>query len=93
MRVTRISVAPVLAHVRERKAAGISNATLNRELDIIRGVLKKAKCWHLFADEIRPFPVRQNIEGYSDDEKGDGCSRSLPRVLSGRTRHGPRAWH
>jgi hypothetical protein len=40
--------------VRERKSAGISNATVNGELDIIRGVLKKAKRWHVFAEEIRP---------------------------------------
>jgi integrase len=68
--VARITPDTVLAHVRERKAAGISNATVNRELDIIRGVLKKAKRWHLFADEIRPLPVRQNIgRALSYDEK------------------------
>src|SRR5437867_2603706 len=39
VQVARISADTVLAHVRERKAAGISNATVNRELDIIRGVL------------------------------------------------------
>ncbi len=27
----------------------------------IRGVLKKAKRWHLFADEIHPLPLRQKI--------------------------------
>ena len=60
----------ILTHVREQKAAGIANATVNRELDIIRGVLKKAKRWHLFADEIRPLPVRQNIgRALSYDEK------------------------
>jgi integrase len=47
--------------VRARKADGISNATVNRKLDIIRGVLKKAKRWHLFADEIHPLPVHQNV--------------------------------
>jgi integrase len=70
VQVARITVDTVLAHVRERKAAGISNATVNRELDIIRGVLKKAKRWHLFADEIRPLPVRQNVgRALSYDEK------------------------
>ena len=48
-------------YIRERKAAGRSNATINRELDIIRGVLKRAKRWHHFAEEIHPLPVRQNI--------------------------------
>ncbi len=46
---------------RQRKAARRSNATLNRELGIIRGVLKRAKRWHHLADEIRPLPVRENI--------------------------------
>jgi integrase len=68
--VSRITTDAVLEYVRERKAAGISNATVNRELDIIRGVLKKAKRWYLFADEIRPLPVRQNIgRVLSYDEK------------------------
>ena len=61
MRVSQLSADAVLAFVRGRKATGIANATVNRELDIIRGVLKKAKRWHLFADEIRPLPVRQSI--------------------------------
>ena len=59
--VWRITVEQVRAYLRERKAAGRSNATLNRELDIIRGVLKRAKRWHHFSDEIRPLPVRENI--------------------------------
>jgi integrase len=59
--VWRLSVEQVRTYLRERKAAGRSNATLNRELDVIRGVLKRAKRWHLFSDEIRPLPVRENI--------------------------------
>jgi integrase len=61
MQVSRFTTETVLAHVRERKANGIANATINRELDIIRGVLKKAKRWHLFADEIKPLPLRQSV--------------------------------
>ena len=59
--VHRITVADVTAYIRKRKKDGISNATVNRELDIIRGVLKKAKRWHLFADEIKPLPLRQGV--------------------------------
>ena len=59
--VSRITVDDVTSYIRERKAAGRANATVNRELDIIRGVLKKAKRWHLFADDIQPLPVRQTI--------------------------------
>ena len=61
MQVSRFTPETVLLHVRERKAKGIANATINRELDIIRGVLKKAKRWHLFADEIKPLPLRQSV--------------------------------
>jgi integrase len=59
--VWRLTVEQVRSYLRERKAAGRSNATLNRELDVIRGVLKRAKRWHHFSEEIRPFPVRENI--------------------------------
>jgi integrase len=59
--VHRITAATVQAHIRNRKTEGIANATVDRELDIIRGVLKKAKRWHLFADEIKPLPLRQKI--------------------------------
>jgi integrase len=61
IQVSRITPDTVRAYIRERKASGISNATVNRELDIFRGVLKKAKRWHLFADEIRPLPIRQSV--------------------------------
>jgi integrase len=61
VQVSRITVADVQGYIRERKTAGIANATVNRELDIIRGVLKKAKRWHQFADDINPLPVRQHI--------------------------------
>ncbi len=59
--VWRMTVGQVTAYIRERKTAGRSNATINRELDIIRGVLKRAKRWHHFSEEIHPLPVRQNI--------------------------------
>ena len=59
--MSRITPADVLAYIRKRKAENIANATINRELDIIRGVLKKAKRWHLFSDEIKPLPVREKI--------------------------------
>ena len=59
--VWRMTAGQVATYIRERNAAGRSNATINRELDIIRGVLKRAKRWHHFAEEIHPLPVRQNI--------------------------------
>ncbi len=59
--VWRVTVEQVRSYIRERKAAGRSNATINRELDVIRGVLKRAKRWHHFCEDIHPLPVRQNI--------------------------------
>jgi integrase len=59
--VARITPELILAHVSERATAGIKPATINRDLGIIRGVLKKAKRWHLFADEIKPLPVREEV--------------------------------
>ena len=47
--VWRMTAGQVTAYIRNRKTAGRSNATINRELDIIRGVLKRAKRWHHFA--------------------------------------------
>jgi len=61
VQVARITPELIFAHVRKRKGDSIGNATINRELDIIRGVLKKAKRWHLFADEIKPLPIRQSV--------------------------------
>jgi len=47
-----------------------SNKTINLELAIVRGVLKRAKRWHLIADEVKPLPVRNNVgRALSDEEK------------------------
>ena len=59
--VSSLTPDDVLDYVRQRKAAGKSNATVNRELDVIRGVLKKAKRWHRFADDVKPLKVSENI--------------------------------
>ena len=59
--VGRITPDLILAHINERTEAGIKPATINRELGLVRGVLKKARRWHLFSEEIRPLPVRQTI--------------------------------
>jgi len=61
LQVARIAPETILAYVRERKAAGKANRTVNRELDVVRGVLKKAKRWNLFADEVRKLPVREEV--------------------------------
>jgi integrase len=59
--IKKISAELIQAYMRDRKAAGKANATVNRELDVIRGVLKRAKLWAVLADEIKPLPIRENI--------------------------------
>ncbi len=61
MKVSAITVEDVLAYVRQRKASGRANATVNRELDVIRGVLKKAKRWHRFAEDVKPLKTTPSI--------------------------------
>ncbi len=52
--VSSITPEDVLAYMRARTNAGMSNATVNRELDVIRGVLKRAKRWAFFAEDVKP---------------------------------------
>ena len=68
--VGRITVDAVLAYIAERKRAGMSNGTINRDLDVLRGVLKRAKRWYVMAEDIRPLPVRHNVgRALAHDEK------------------------
>src|SRR5215472_16998046 len=53
--VARISTENVLAYIAERKQTGTANGTINRDLDVLRGVLKRAKRWYLLAEDIRPL--------------------------------------
>lgn len=86
--VLRITPEDLLHYVRRRKSEGIANATINRELDILRGVLKKAKRWHLFADEVHPLPVRQTIgRALAYDEK-----LRLLKIASSRPEWQNAAW-
>src|SRR6516162_4903274 len=68
--VGRITVDAVLAYIAARKRAGMSNGTINRDLDVLRGVLKRAKRWYVMAEDIRPLPVRHNVgRALAHDEK------------------------
>jgi len=60
-RLRDITAESVLAYMQQRSEAGISNATINRELDVIRGVLKRARLWYRVADDLKPLPVHSNI--------------------------------
>jgi len=68
--IARIDSGSILAYVRERKARGISNTTVNMEIGILRRILKRAKRWHFVADEIRRLPERRDIgRALQPDEK------------------------
>ena len=59
--VRKITAESIRAYMAMRKADGVSNRTINRERDFLRGVLKMAKRWQLFADEVRPLPGGENV--------------------------------
>src|SRR5271156_1271161 len=61
MKVSRIAVEMVRAYVADRKSANVANKTINLEIGVLRSVMKRAKLWHLFADEIKPLPVHNQI--------------------------------
>jgi hypothetical protein len=58
IKVGPISVEILQTYVTNRKAAGVANKTINLEIGVMPSVMKRAKLWHLFTDEIRPLPVR-----------------------------------
>lgn len=61
VKVNRISVEMARTYLADRRAAGVANKTLNLELGVLRSVLKRAKLWHRFSDEIKPLPVHTQI--------------------------------
>jgi integrase len=66
----RISADLVRQYVAQRKSQGMSNKTVNLELSVLRGVLKRAKRWQLMADDIKPLPVRHCVgRALSHEEK------------------------
>ncbi len=66
----RITAETILAYIARRKAASISNTTINRELCALRGVLKRAKRWYLVAEDVKPLPMRRNVgRALAPDEK------------------------
>jgi integrase len=52
-----------IQYLAERKAANLSNRTINMEVACLARILKRAKPWHLISDEIKPLPVRQRVSG------------------------------
>ena len=59
--LTRISSDAVHEYIARRKKQEASNRTLNMELGILRRILKRAKRWHLIAEDCKPLPERRDI--------------------------------
>jgi integrase len=58
----KITTDDVLGYAAHRKQAGISNATINRERELLRGVLVKARRWHMLdTEELRPLTVDTHV--------------------------------
>ncbi len=68
--LTRITSGGLRAYVAERKKSGAANKTINLEVGVVRSILKRAKRWHLFAEDIKPLPTRHSIgRAMSPEEK------------------------
>jgi integrase len=61
LELSKISVEQIRDYRVWRKADGAGNAIINMEVSVIGKLLKKAKRWHLFADEIKPLKVPDTI--------------------------------
>ena len=62
-RVSNITESMIREYVSKRHADGRANATINKELRILIAVLRRAKRWHLFSDEIKGLRVRKSKVG------------------------------
>src|SRR5882672_1828753 len=61
MALNRISADSIRQYIGDRKKTGLSNRTVNMEVSCLSRVLKRAKRWHLVADELKPLPERRDI--------------------------------
>ena len=59
--LTRIAVDAIRQYRIKRKTDGLSNRTVNVDVAWLSRILKRAKRWHLFSEELKPLPERHNI--------------------------------
>jgi hypothetical protein len=69
----RAQVEGLRSCVAERKKAGMSNGTINRDLDVLRGVLKRAKLWYVMAEEDAHSPCVTTSDAHYRMMKSSGC--------------------
>jgi integrase len=68
-RVSKFTAQLVQNYINERNKV-VSPATVNRELDLIRGLLKEAKLWGRMSDQVKSLKLREPIgRAFSQDER------------------------
>jgi integrase len=79
--ITKIRADDVRAYQKMRREGGLSGKTINMEVGVLRLILKRAKTWHLLADDVKLFPKSPRVVGkvLTSDEKAH-----LFRVASSR---------
>jgi integrase len=60
-RLNRINAESLLAYRESRARDGRKPSYLNMELGVIRRVLKRAKRWHMIADDVRPLKEARSV--------------------------------
>jgi integrase len=66
-RVSNITESMILEYRSKRQQDGRANATINKEFRILIGVLRRAKRWHLFSEDIKSLRVRKSKVGRALD--------------------------
>jgi integrase len=61
IRLNRISSEQVLAYREWRSNQGVGPAIVNMEIGVLRRILKRAKRWHLVADDVKPLREPRTI--------------------------------
>jgi integrase len=59
--LARLTPEMLREYLAKRKAEGLSNVTINMEAGALRRLLKMAKRWHLFVDDMKRLPEEAHI--------------------------------
>lgn len=66
----KITVEDLRAYREKRAAEGKANSYINMELGAVRRVLKRARLWHLYSEDLKPLPERhREARVLTPDEK------------------------
>jgi len=59
--LARVGAEDLIRYRTERAKQGVTSTYINMEMGVIRRILKRAKRWHLVADDIKPLKVRRGV--------------------------------